>query len=99
MRSYLTRKALTVLTLIYSSLNVLAAPEDHGRDYSLDDGGSSMSPVFMVISGIIGIVCASLLIISITKDDKQSGSDKGCLITFFVILIAIAVIGMMSKCG
>ena len=102
MRYYFTRIALTILTLFYSSLNVLAAPEDHGRSYSLDDSGdySSMSPTSMIIRAIIGIILVSLLfIMCATDDDHQSTSDKGCGITLYVIVIAFFVICLMRACG
>jgi FtsH-binding integral membrane protein len=63
------------------------------------DGGGSSSPTFMVIAGVVGIICAVLVIISTIKDENQNSSDKGCLVTFFGILIAIAVLILMSKCG
>ena len=100
MRNYFTRIALTFLTLIYSSLNVLAAPEDHGKYYSLDDSdGSSMSPTSVIIKAIIGIIFLSLVIIFVANDDEKSTSEKGCLITFLVIIIALSVIFVMSMCG
>lgn len=103
MRYYFTRIALTILTLFYSSLNVLAAPEDHGRSYSLDDsdsgGFSSMSPTSVIIRAIIGIILVSLMIIIIANEDDRSTSDKGCGIILGVIVIAFFVICLMSKCG
>lgn len=100
MRYYFTRIALTILTLIYSSLNVLAAPEDHGRSYSLDDSGdSSMSLVGMVIRGIIGIIAALFLIIIFDSEDDRSCLEKGCVTIFGVIIIVLGVIFLMNKCG
>ena len=99
MKNYITRIALTVLTLIYSSISVFAAPEDHGRWYSLDDDGGSTSPVLMVIGGIVGIICAVLLIISVFNDDAHTSSDRGCIVTFLGICIAIGVLALMKMCG
>ena len=103
MRNYFTRIALTILTLVYSSLIVLAAPEDHGRDYSIDGGSSSHSPAFYIIGGII------LFVLSLTlfpvgddghkKDDSSNTSNnKGCAYMGMLIAIGIFILGI-SQCS
>jgi len=52
-----------------------------------------------VFCGIVGIILAILLIVVIIKDEKQGPQDKGCLTTFFVAMIAISIIAMISKCS
>ena len=100
MKFKIQKVVLAVASFFYTTFNVYAGISDHGRWYSLDDdGGGSISPVSMVIMGVVGIVCASLLIISVLKDEKQNATDKGCLTTFFTVLIAISIYIMMNKCS
>ena len=102
MKNYITRIALTVLTLIYSSISVFAAPEDHGRWYSLDDdGGSSVSPIGFIIGGIV-ICFLSYFLISANNYDKEKNgntkNDNGCLVVGIIGGIICIIIGF-SRCG
>lgn len=103
MRYYFTRIALTILTLIYSSLNVLAAPEDHGRDYSIDGGSSSHSPALYIIVGIILFV-VSLMLLPVDDDGHEkdgsanTSNNKGCAYMGMIIAIGIFILGI-SQCS
>lgn len=91
--------AILTVSLLYS-FQLIAAPEDHGRWYSLDDSeSSSHSPAFYVIIFIISAICVGFLIITTLNDDKQSKSDKGCITTFFLILLFFGFLGVMKACG
>lgn len=91
--------SLLVVSLLYK-IQLLAAPEDHGRWYSVDDSGSSShSPAFYVIIFIISAICVGFLIITTLNDDKHSKSDKGCITTFFLILLLFGFLGVMKACS
>lgn len=95
------KKCLIVTTaLLLYNLQLLAAPEDHGRWYSLDDSGSSShSPAFYVFCFIIAAICAGFLIVTTLNDDKHSNSDKGCITTFLVVLLALGFLAVMKACN
>ncbi len=99
MRDYLPRIALTFLTFVYYSLNALAGLGDHGRDYSLNDSGGSVSLGFYVIAGILAVIISSFFISSIFNEKDRSREDKGCFISFFLICIVITIICMINKCN
>lgn len=79
---------------LFQFIPAIAAP--HGRLYSLDDGtSSSLSPAFSVFIFIVGVILGIMLIVIVLKDNKHSGSDKGCLVTIFLGIIAIAFFALM----
>jgi hypothetical protein len=81
-------------------MQVVAAPEDHGRWYSVDDSGSSShSPAFYVFCFIIGAICAGFLIVTTLNDDKHSNSDKGCITIFLLALLAIGFLAVVKACS
>jgi hypothetical protein len=92
---------LFVITLIlFCSAQLIAAPEDHGRWYSVDDSGSSShSPAFYVFCFIIGAICAGFLIVTTLNDDKHSNSDKGCITTFLLVLLFLGFLAVMKACN
>ena len=95
------KKCIVVTTafLLYN-LQLLAAPEDHGRWYSLDDSGSSShSAAFYVFCFIVGAICAGFLLITTLNDNKQSNSDKGCITFFLLGLLAICFFCVMKACS
>lgn len=100
---YISRfgKCLSLITaLFFYCFQLIAAPEDHGRWYSLDDSGSSShSPAFYVFCFIIGAICAGFLIVTTLNDDKHSNSDKGCITTFLVVLLALGFLAVMKACN
>jgi hypothetical protein len=107
MKKKLTRidqQAKRLFTLLITALlpfiPIVAAPEDHGRWYSLDDSSSSShSPAFYVFWFIISAICCCFLIVTILNDDRHSNSDKGCLTVFFLALLAIGFMVVMKECS
>ena len=95
------KRCIAILTAsLFYSFQLIAAPEDHGRWYSLDDSGSSShSPAFYVFCFIIGAICAGFLIVTTLNDDKHSNSDKGCITTFLVVLLALGFLAVMKACN
>ena len=94
------RQLLITTIMLFHSVMLIAAPEDHGRWYSLDDSGSSShSPAFYVFCFIIAAICAGFLIVTTLNDDKHSNSDKGCITTFLVVLLALGFLAVMKACN
>lgn len=94
------RSLLLIAASLLYSLQLVAAPEDHGRWYSVDDSGSSShSPAFFVFCFIIAAICAGFLIVTTLNDNKQSKSDKGCITIFLGGLLAVGFIALMKSCG
>lgn len=96
-----SKRCLILLSasLLYS-MQVVAAPEDHGRWYSIDDSGSSShSPAFYVFCFIIGSIAGIIMIAMTLKDNKGSNSDKGCIITFIIGLLVAGFFSMLYLCG
>ena len=94
-------KCLSLITaLFFYCFQLFAAPEDHGRWYSVDDSGSSShSPAFYVFCFIIAAIGAGFLIVTTLNDDKHSNSDKGCITTFFLVLLALGFLAVMKACS
>ena len=95
------KKCLIVTTaLLLYNLQLLAAPEDHGKWYSLDDSGSSShSPAFYVFCFIIAAICAGFLIVTTLNDDKHSNSDKGCITVFLLGLLVLGFLAVLKTCS
>ncbi len=100
---YISRlgKCLSLTTaLLFYSLQIVAAPEDHGRWYSVDDSGSSShSPAYYISCFIIGSIAGIIMIAMTLKDNKGSNSDKGCIITFIIGLLVAGFFSMLYLCG
>lgn len=96
-----SRRFLALITaMLVFSLQLVAAPEDHGRWYSVDDSGSSShSAAFYVFCFIIGAICAGFLLITTLNDNKHSNSDKGCITVFLLGLLAIGFFCVMKACS
>ena len=76
----------TILPLV-SQLPYLLAGYD-GRYYSVHHhNNSSLTPGEFGFLAIVCILLCILLIYMIKKDDQQGPQDKGCLISFFAIII------------
>ena len=95
------KRYLLVITIMLSHCVLLiAAPEDHGRWYSLDDSSSSShSPAFYVFCFIIAAVCTGFLIVTTLTDDKHSNSDKGCITVFLLGLLALGFLAVLKACS
>ena len=94
------RCLLLIAASLFYSLQLIAAPEDHGRWYSLDDSGSSShSPAFYVFCFIISAICAGFLIVTTLNDDKNNNSDKGCITIFLLVLLAIGFLAVVKACS
>lgn len=87
----------TILSILFPVLSIMAGYD--GRYYSVRNHNGISSPGMTVFCGIIGIILAVLLIVVIIKDEKQGPQDKGCLTTFFVAMIVISIIAIISKCS
>ena len=87
----------TLLSFLFPALSVMAGYD--GRYYSVHNHNGASSPGVMAFCGIVGIILAILLIVVIIKDEKQTPKDKGCLTTFFVVMIIISILGILSQCG
>ena len=101
MKNKFEKAALVVFTFCYSALNAIAGPSDHGRWYSLDDEGSSMSPIGYIIGGIVLCFLAFILIGANIPDKEKNGNtenDFGCLIVAMIGGIICIVVGL-SRCG
>lgn len=91
--------AILATSLLYS-FQLIAAPEDHGRWYSVDDSGSSShSPAFYVFCFIMGSIVGIIMIVMTLKDNKGSNSDKGCIITFVIGLLVASFFSMLYLCS
>lgn len=91
------KRCLTTVVLLFCTfISTFADRSDYGRDFS-DSTGSFFSdnPIGRIIALVIGIILAIIMIAMVYNDDKQPNSDKGCLITFFVILIIIGILCML----
>lgn len=86
----------TILSILFPVLSIMAGYD--GRYYSVRNHNGASSPGVMALCGIVGIILAILLIVVILKDEKQGPQDKGCLTTFFVIMILICIFGIMRAC-
>ena len=91
------KRCLTAVVLLFCTfISTFADRSDYGRDFS-DSTGSFFSdnPVVRIIALVIGVILAIIMLPMVYNDDQQSNSDKGCLITFFVILIIIGILCML----
>lgn len=94
------RHMALITGLLFYSLQLVAAPEDHGRWYSVNDSGSSShSPAFYVFCFIIGSIVGIIMIVMTLKDNEGSNSDKGCIITFIIGLLVAGFFSMLYLCG
>lgn len=95
------KRYLLVITILLSHCVLLiAAPEDHGRWYSVDDSGSSShSPAFYVFCFIISAICVGFLIVTTLNDDKHSNSDKGCITVFLLGLLVLGFLAVLKTCS
>ena len=96
MKNQLSRIALSILSIVYSSLNVFAGPADHGRDYSVEGGSSSPTPILMIVGGII-LFIVSLMLIGGGENKDGTSNNKGCGIASIIIAILIIIFGI-SQC-
>ena len=93
------RQLLITTIMLFHSVMLIAAPEDHGRWYSVDDSGSSShSPAYYVFCFIIGSIVGIIMIVMTLKDNKGSNSDKGCIITFVIGLLVASFFSMLYLC-
>lgn len=72
----------------------MAAPEDHGRWYSVDSGGSSffdtLGIIVMCIIGLpIAFICAKEWLSENMKDDNSMGCMSVAVIIAFIIFVVV----------
>lgn len=93
MRTIVKKSGLTLFLLSVAFQSFA----QEGRWYSLEESSSSTpTGIWGVITLVMGIVAGAILIKMISISDTHSKGEKGCLITFFVISIALAVIVALS---
>lgn len=92
------KRSLTTAVLLFCTfISTYADRSDYGRDFSDSTGDFfSHNPIGRIIALVIGVILAIIMIAMVYNDDQQSNSDKGCLITFFVILIIIGILCMLA---
>lgn len=92
------RKSFVLITLsLFHTVQLLAASEDHGKWYSVDDSEySSHSSGFYFTTYIIAAIIVVFLIISISKSKVHNMGEKGCLIA---LLIGLLIIGAFCLSG
>ena len=90
-----TRKCLALITaLSFCSYKLMAAPEDHGRWYSVGSGGSSffdtLGIIVMCIIGLpIAFICAKEWLSGNMKDDNSMGCMSVAVIIAFIIFVVV----------
>jgi len=93
------KKRLFALCLFISMgvFNVFA--EYDGRWYSVEDHHTSAPTGFWaVVLFIIAVICAICLIGSIITDKDREKDEKGCLTIFFVVIIIVGFLCLLSQC-
>ena len=92
-------RCFSLITTLLYSLQLIAAPEDHGRWYSLDESSSSShSPAFYIFCFIMGTIIGIFGIVMTLKDNR-SNSDKGCIIIFIIALIIAGFFSLQYLCS
>lgn len=91
------KSIVTIYFYLFCFTSVLADRSDYGRVFS--DNSESFfydNPIGRIIALVIGIILSIIMITIAYNDDKESNSGKGCLISFFIILMIIAILCVMA---
>ena len=93
---YISRlgKCLSLTTaLLFYSLQIVAAPEDHGRWYSVDGGGSSfLDTLGMIIMCILGLPVAFIFAKEWLSGNMKDDNSMGCLSVAAIIGFILFVV-------
>lgn len=92
------KRYLLVITIMLSHcVLLLAAPEDHGRWYSLNGGGSSfLDTLGLIVMCIIGLPVAFIFAKEWLSGNLKEDNTMGCM---SVAVIVAFVIFVLVKCS
>jgi len=92
------KRYLLVITIMLSHcVLLLAAPEDHGRWYSLNGGGSSfLDTLGVIVMCIIGLPVAFIFAKEWLSGNLKEDNTMGCM---SVAVIVVFVIFVLVKCS
>jgi len=92
------KRYLLVITILLSHCVLLiAAPEDHGRWYSLNGGGSSfLDTLGVIVMCIIGLPVAFIFAKEWLSGNLKEDNTMGCM---SVAVIVVFVIFVLVKCS
>lgn len=92
------KRYLLVITIMLSHcVLLLAAPEDHGRWYSLNGGGSSfLDTLGVIVMCIIGLPVAFIIAKEWLSGNLKEDNTMGCM---SVAVIVVFVIFVLVKCS
>lgn len=75
-----------LLAFLFISLQLVAAPEDHGRWYSVYDDRGPISPFWLIVGGVV-LCFVSYLPLSASDKDTPKGFLTVCLIGGILCII------------
>ena len=90
-----SRKCLALIAaLLFCCLQLVAAPEDHGRWYSVDDsGGSFFDTLGIIVMCILGLpvafISAKEWLSGKMKDDNSMGCMSVAAIAAFILFVVV----------
>ena len=85
------KRCLTAVALLLCTFkSTFADRSDYGRVFS--DNSES----FFYDNPIGRIIALVIMIAIVYNNDKESNSGKGCLISFFIVLMIIAILCVMA---
>lgn len=88
--------AILATSLLYS-FQLIAAPEDHGRWYSLNGGGSSfLDTLGVIVMCVIGLPVAFIFAKEWLSGNLTEDNTMGCM---SVAVIVVFVIFVLVKCS
>lgn len=92
------KQYLSLITVLsFYSYQLIAAPEDHGRWYSVDGGGSSfLDTLGVIIMCIIGLPVAFIFAKEWLSGNLKEDNTMGCM---SVAVIVVFVIFVLVKCS
>lgn len=71
--------------------NIIAGRDDYGRDYSVRDGDSSFTWIFIILAFIA--YCAY----NVFKKDEDDNSGRGCLASVIAFIIAFIIFAIIAR--
>lgn len=91
------RYLLVIAIMLSHCVLLLAAPEDHGRWYSLNGGGSSfLDTLGVIVMCIIGLPVAFIFAKEWLSGNLKEDNTMGCM---SVAVIVVFVIFVLVKCS
>ena len=96
--TFISRKGLAIISafLLYS-VRLIAAPEDHGRWYSLDDSGNSfLDTLGLIIMCIMGLPIAFMIAKEWFSGNMKDDNTTGCMA---VAVKAAFILFVVVKCS